>query len=152
MHKTHQRWILKCERWQATTSNNLENISQKSTSVYSHIRTHHPASSCTDNMVRDRGAGRCTAGQRESTCVYVCVCVRESGRRWLGVSSLTFSGPPPLSGLHLRKWILQSVYSALEDKTNTWDAKKLALVDKPPSFSFTFTLFTLSSHFLLLLL
>ena len=95
--------------------------------------SHHPASSCTDNTVGDSGMGGAAVGREKGTGEFecVCVCVWEQGGWWLGVSSLTFLSPPnPSSGLHLRKWILQSVYSAPRDKTNTWDVKA-SIVSKP---------------------
>lgn len=65
--ETHQGWILKWEGWRVTTST-LQYISQESCSVCSHIRMHHPASSCADNMVRDSGEGGAVVG-REKGCV-----------------------------------------------------------------------------------
>lgn len=46
-----------------------------------------------------------------------CACLGE--REVIRCQFLDFPFPQPLHGLHLRKWILQIVYSAPRDKTNT---------------------------------
>lgn len=68
----------------------------------------------------------------------VCVC-EEEGREVIRCQFLDFfyTPPPPPSGLHLRKWILQSAYSAPKDETNTWDVK--AGIVWKPNFCFKLT-------------
>lgn len=71
--------FFKGEAWQVTTHIGLQFISQDPSSVCSHIRMHHPASSCADNMVRDSGMGGAVVG-REGGRLSVCVFgIREGG-------------------------------------------------------------------------
>lgn len=120
-----------------TSSTTLHYTGQDSTHVCSHIRMHHPASSWLITRWETVEWEVQWWAERKDwrVCVFG-VCLYERGGTWLGVSSLTFLFPfNPCGGLHLRKWILQSVYSALRDKTNTWDVKD-SIVSKP-KFLFT---------------
>lgn len=93
---------------------------QESSSVYSHIRMHHPTSSCTDNMVRDSGEGGVTMGREQG-------CVREKERerdRVCGIwQLLDFPPPQPMKRPPSEEVAPAECPFSSQRKTNTWNVK-----------------------------